>query len=335
MPAPAPVAETGQVVPTRKKGVSDPEELRRSYMSTGSLHDQAEKDMAAGRNPDQIRGDMKFKALFDTKARDVDTAIEARQRIENGSIDTDQITRNFGVQRRATHFVDPARLAQIAPDTVRTDKAYHAGAGYIPVGEADRVIMQQRALDEFTNKLTPSLDDAARKAAIKEGKKTIESLFSPVKGDIFHAAPMAHIEFAKSEQARISQENTRQETELENAIKKAPQLTGFLNNILERNKDKAPPVVVTPQHEANLRAVTYKSLINDIISNDPVLSAYAPAQVIDVANQIATMIPSLATNPLMMRSAVAKYLISGGHLDPMEIDQWLKTENTSRQLRIR
>lgn len=95
------------------------------------------------------------------------------------------------------------------------------------------------------------------------------------------------------------------------------------------------PSVITPQHESELRKVRMQLMVNDMLSNDPVISAYAPEDVLSVVNQLAEEVPALSTSPLLMRGMVARVLQQGGHLDPAEVEQLLKTEKVKRETAIK
>ena len=93
--------------------------------------------------------------------------------------------------------------------------------------------------------------------------------------------------------------------------------------------------IMTPEHESKLRKIKLKLMVNDMISNDETLSAYAPAQVIDAVNEITTVAPSAATNKPLMRSLVGRFLQQGGKLDPSEIAQLLSIEAAQRSTGVR
>lgn len=94
------------------------------------------------------------------------------------------------------------------------------------------------------------------------------------------------------------------------------------------------PSLINPKHESEIRKIRLQLLANDMISNDPVLSAYAPDDVTGAINLLAETVPALSTNPLLMRSMVARVLQQGGRLDPAEIEQLLKTELEQRRIAI-
>ena len=75
-------------------------------------------------------------------------------------------------------------------------------------------------------------------------------------------------------------------------------------------------------------------MINDLISNDPVISGYPVEQVVTAYNTISEMLPALATQPIAMRGLIASMLQRGGGLEAMEIKNLLDTEEQKRKLRI-
>ena len=88
------------------------------------------------------------------------------------------------------------------------------------------------------------------------------------------------------------------------------------------------------QHEATLRSIRTKLMLNDMISNDPVISGYPVDEVIDVYNQVAEVMPAITTQPLIMRGIIASLLQREGGLDPMELQALLETEEAGRRTRI-
>jgi len=91
---------------------------------------------------------------------------------------------------------------------------------------------------------------------------------------------------------------------------------------------------VTPQHESILRQIRVKMMLNDMISNDPVISAYPPEDTFAAYNEVAEMSPALSTEPLLMRALVARILQSGSRLESHEVSDLLKAEESRRKTRI-
>jgi hypothetical protein len=98
--------------------------------------------------------------------------------------------------------------------------------------------------------------------------------------------------------------------------------------------DTPPEVgsIVDPVHDRELRAAQLQVLVNDMISNDEVISAYPPNEVIDAVNEATKIAPASATNPMLMRAVVSRLLQQRGHVDPSEVEQLLTTETKQRDL---
>lgn len=119
----------------------------------------------------------------------------------------------------------------------------------------------------------------------------------------------------------------------------APEAPGFstdpakiLNQITQKPE---VPSLFDPMHEAKLRSIRAKLVVNDMISNDPVLSAYAPEHVMTAYNEIARMAPGIATEPIVMRSLIGRSLQTGGRMEPSEIKQLLESEQAQRNIRVK
>jgi len=115
---------------------------------------------------------------------------------------------------------------------------------------------------------------------------------------------------------------------------KVPFTPSWLTDMISDKEPNVKPLI-SPEHEADIRGIKMQTMANDMISNDPVLSAYAPSDVFNVINQISEIAPSLSTNPLLMKNMTARILQQGGHIDPSELQQLLKTEESSRKLAIK
>lgn len=89
--------------------------------------------------------------------------------------------------------------------------------------------------------------------------------------------------------------------------------------------------VVDPMQDAELRKMKLQLIVNDMLTNDATLSAYPPDDVIDAVNQVSEVAPAAVTNPLLLRSMVARIVQQRGHLDPSEVKQLVETEAATRQ----
>jgi hypothetical protein len=86
--------------------------------------------------------------------------------------------------------------------------------------------------------------------------------------------------------------------------------------------------VYDPTHEAKLNAVKNKAMLNDLLSNDPILSSYDPEAITNVYNQIASLSPAAARQPVLMRGLLRKAIQQGGVLEPFEVQQLTQVEET-------
>lgn len=108
--------------------------------------------------------------------------------------------------------------------------------------------------------------------------------------------------------------------------------SGIMNTLMGGG---APESLFDPQQEAKLRAIRAKMVMNDMISNDPVLSAYPPEAVTGAYNELARMAPGVSTEPLAMRSLIGRSLVTGGRMEPSEIKQLLEAEQEHRNIRVK
>jgi hypothetical protein len=100
-------------------------------------------------------------------------------------------------------------------------------------------------------------------------------------------------------------------------------------------KPETPKSIFDPAHEAKIRAIRAKVVVNDMIANDPTLSAYPPEHVFNAYNEVARVSPGLANEPLMIRSLVGRTMQTGGRLDQNEVKQLLDAEKTHREIRVK
>lgn len=116
---------------------------------------------------------------------------------------------------------------------------------------------------------------------------------------------------------------------------------GYTKSILDSISDKASPPsadpanavlkeLTDPQHEATLRNVRLQSLLQDMMTNDDIISGYSGDEVADAFNELNVMSPRLSEQPSVLRSALAKRLQQGRFSD-FEIDQLLGSENKLKQ----
>lgn len=85
-----------------------------------------------------------------------------------------------------------------------------------------------------------------------------------------------------------------------------------------------------PEHESELQSIKVKAMLNDMLSNDPILSSYQPHQVLEAYNNIAQLSPTMASQPAVMRGMLRRSLQQGGVVEPFEAEQM---SNLERKLR--
>jgi hypothetical protein len=138
------------------------------------------------------------------------------------------------------------------------------------------------------------------------------------------------------DEAKALGEGAMPEATKQAAEEKSPGFSYDPAKILTQITQKPEPITVfDPQHESRLRAIRAKLVMNDMISNDPVLSAYAPESVMEAYNEIGRMAPGIATEPIIMRSLISRSLQTGGRMEPSEIKQLLDSEQAHRNIRVK
>lgn len=98
--------------------------------------------------------------------------------------------------------------------------------------------------------------------------------------------------------------------------------TDAVNRVIKQLSD--------PQHEADLRNVRLQSMLQDVMTTDPIVSGYPAEEVSNAFNELNVMAPRLAEQPGVLGPALAKRL-QQGRLSEFEIDQLLSSENKLKQ----
>lgn len=76
-----------------------------------------------------------------------------------------------------------------------------------------------------------------------------------------------------------------------------------------------------PTHESELQSIKVKSMLNDMVSNDPVLSGHDPHEVFNAYNALAGLSPRASQQPALMRGALRRMLQQEGVMEPFEAHQ--------------
>lgn len=108
--------------------------------------------------------------------------------------------------------------------------------------------------------------------------------------------------------------------------------TGIIGSL---SADPKPTSIFDPAQEGKIRSIRTKLVVNDMISNDPVLSAYAPEHVFNAYNELSRMAPGVANEPVVIRSLIGRMLQTGGRMEPNEIKQLLDAEKAHREIRVK
>lgn len=98
----------------------------------------------------------------------------------------------------------------------------------------------------------------------------------------------------------------------------------------ESAKRKATSEVFDPMHEAKLQSIGTQSMLNDFLSNDPIISAHDPDTVLNAYNNIAKLSPTAAGQPTLMRGMIRRMLTQENVLEPHEAGQLADIEGKMR-----
>jgi hypothetical protein len=86
-------------------------------------------------------------------------------------------------------------------------------------------------------------------------------------------------------------------------------------------KPVEPGVYFDPQQEATLKTVRVKTMLNDLMSNDEVISQYPRDQVVEAYNKLTEIAPEASSKSIIMRGLLRRALQQGEALDPHEAAQ--------------
>lgn len=95
---------------------------------------------------------------------------------------------------------------------------------------------------------------------------------------------------------------------------------------------KAISEVYNPAHEEELRSIKVKAMLNDFLSNDPIMSGQSPEKVLHVYNQISSVMPQVAGEPTVLRGLMRRMLQQQEVIEPHEIKQLTDVEKQLRGL---
>jgi hypothetical protein len=89
----------------------------------------------------------------------------------------------------------------------------------------------------------------------------------------------------------------------------------------EKAKSKAKDIIADPQQETRLATPRVRSMLNDFLSNDEVLSTHPVESVVSAYNQLAQLAPTASQQPAVMRGLLRKMVQQGGVIEPFEAHQ--------------
>lgn len=108
--------------------------------------------------------------------------------------------------------------------------------------------------------------------------------------------------------------------------------TAFGPSILTSGTPASVKPISDPGYEAELRSIGVQSLVNDLISNDPVIRAYPREDVFNAYNKLSLTMPQLASDPLVLKGQLARMLQTGDSLEANELKTLVETEARRRGL---
>lgn len=102
----------------------------------------------------------------------------------------------------------------------------------------------------------------------------------------------------------------------------------------EEVKEEVARDVLDPVHEQKMQGIRTQAILNDFISNDPVLSTYNPADVAKAYNQVAELSPSVSQQPAVLRGVLRRMMQQEGVIEPFEAQQLTGVERHLRGMPV-
>jgi len=84
-------------------------------------------------------------------------------------------------------------------------------------------------------------------------------------------------------------------------------------------------------HEDKLRSIQTKTMLNDMLANDPVISGYDQDRTLDAFNHLNQLAPRALSQRLVAQQMMRKYLEQDSAVDPFDVDQLLEIEKKLQQ----
>ena len=79
--------------------------------------------------------------------------------------------------------------------------------------------------------------------------------------------------------------------------------------------------LANPAHEANLRQVKIRAMLEDLMTNDPVIRGYSPDDVIQAYNDIVDTAPRAADQRMLLQGLMRRHLSGESTTDPFDVQQ--------------
>ena len=102
---------------------------------------------------------------------------------------------------------------------------------------------------------------------------------------------------------------------------------------MQATPDAGPAPILTPisdpAHEAQLAGIDQHYRLNDLMTNDPVISAVEPQAVLDAFNKLSDVAPMVARDPVMLRS-ILRRTVQQSDMDPFEMKSLVDLDSAMR-----
>lgn len=117
------------------------------------------------------------------------------------------------------------------------------------------------------------------------------------------------------------------------ALEGSPALSGEATG--EKAQARMIQRATDPAHENALRGIQTETMLQDLMSSDPVISQYDPADVVDAYNELSRMSPVASSQPVVLRGYLRRLLesspdVAGRVLEGHEAGQLADIEKTMR-----
>lgn len=98
-------------------------------------------------------------------------------------------------------------------------------------------------------------------------------------------------------------------------------MSGVKPRPYEDIKEEVSQEMADPVHESKMQGIRTQAILNDFISNDPVLSTYPPHEVAKAYNSVADLSPGVSQQPAVLRGVLRRMMQQEGVIEPFEAQQ--------------